>query len=196
MARIRYAELTPDLWPALEGLFGKNGACGGCWCQWWRVERGGKLWEEVKGAKNKRSLAAQVKAGQALGVLAFEGEQPVGWCAFGPRADFPRLERTRAYKHADTAGVWCINCFFIARSHRGRGVARGLLGATLKAMRKRKVRRVEAYPVTATQDGKRLASSFAWTGPLSIFSEQGFEEVQRLAPTKPLVRLDLGRTGR
>jgi hypothetical protein len=25
--------LTPDLWPALEGLFGKNGACNGCWCQ-------------------------------------------------------------------------------------------------------------------------------------------------------------------
>jgi len=63
-------------------------------------------------------------------------------------------------------------------------------------MRKRKVRRVEAYPVTATKDGKRLASSFAWTGPLSIFCEQGFEEVQRLAPTRPLVRLDLGRAGR
>lgn len=25
-------ELTPELWPALEKLFGKNGACAGCWC--------------------------------------------------------------------------------------------------------------------------------------------------------------------
>jgi hypothetical protein len=24
--------LTPDLWPALEDLFGENGAAGGCWC--------------------------------------------------------------------------------------------------------------------------------------------------------------------
>ena len=24
--------LTPDLWPALEDLFGKDGASNGCWC--------------------------------------------------------------------------------------------------------------------------------------------------------------------
>jgi GNAT superfamily N-acetyltransferase len=29
--------LTPDLWPALEDLFGKNGACNGCWCMYWRI---------------------------------------------------------------------------------------------------------------------------------------------------------------
>ena len=31
--------LTPDQWPALEDLFGKNGACGGCWCMFWRIGR-------------------------------------------------------------------------------------------------------------------------------------------------------------
>jgi hypothetical protein len=29
--------LTPDLWPALEGLFGKGGASNGCWCMYWRI---------------------------------------------------------------------------------------------------------------------------------------------------------------
>ena len=29
--------LTPDLWPALEDLFGVNGAVGGCWCMYWRI---------------------------------------------------------------------------------------------------------------------------------------------------------------
>jgi hypothetical protein len=29
--------LTPDLWPALEDLFGKNGACNGCWRMYWRL---------------------------------------------------------------------------------------------------------------------------------------------------------------
>jgi hypothetical protein len=28
-----------DLWPALEDLFGKNGAVGGCWCMYWRIGR-------------------------------------------------------------------------------------------------------------------------------------------------------------
>jgi hypothetical protein len=29
--------LTPDLWPALEDLFGKDGACNGCWCMYGRI---------------------------------------------------------------------------------------------------------------------------------------------------------------
>ena len=29
--------LTPDLWPALEDLFGKRGASNGCWCMYWRA---------------------------------------------------------------------------------------------------------------------------------------------------------------
>ena len=40
--------LREDDWPAIEELFGSNGACGGCWCMWWRVPRGGKLWTEMK----------------------------------------------------------------------------------------------------------------------------------------------------
>ena len=39
--------LTPDDWSILTKLFGSNGACGGCWCMWPRVPRGGKAWEEA-----------------------------------------------------------------------------------------------------------------------------------------------------
>ena len=31
--------LTPDLWPVFEDLFGENGAAGGCWCMYWRIDR-------------------------------------------------------------------------------------------------------------------------------------------------------------
>jgi GNAT superfamily N-acetyltransferase len=115
----------------------------------------------------------------------------VGWCSFGPRADFPRLETVKAYRRDDTADVWCVNCFFIARGYRGQGVARKLLAAAIEAMRRRGVHLVEAYPVTTTKAGKRLAAAFSWTGPIKIFEEAGFEEVQRLASTKPLVRLQI-----
>jgi GNAT superfamily N-acetyltransferase len=129
--------------------------------------------------------------GKALGLMAFDGKEPVGWCSFGPRADFPRLDTVKAYRRDDTQGIWCINCFFIDRSYRGQGIARGLLDAAIRAMKKRKVKTIEAYPVTATKDGKKLAAAFSWTGPLRIFEEKGFREVQRLAPSKPLVRLQL-----
>ena len=188
----RYEELSPELWPAFERLFGKSGACGGCWCMWWRVERGGKLWEETKGRRAKARIKKLIGAGQALGILAYdEDDEPAGWCCFGPRADFPRLETVKAYRRDDTVGVWCVCCFYIPRARRGQGLSRGLLAAALGAMRRRRVKLVEAYPVTASKDGKKLAAAFAWTGPPKIFEEQGFVEVQRLAPTRPLVRLRL-----
>jgi hypothetical protein len=28
---------SPNLWPALEDLFGKWGASNGCWCMHWRI---------------------------------------------------------------------------------------------------------------------------------------------------------------
>ena len=188
---IETRELAPELWPAVEELFGPRGACGGCWCMWWRVERGGKLWDETKGEPARRAFRGLVASGRALGVLAFAGGRPVGWCAFGPRAEFPRTERVRAYRRADAAGVWSINCFFIARPHRGRGVARALLAAAVAACRRHGAAVVEGYPVTAAADGKPLAAAFAWTGPLALFEEAGFQVVQVDSPSRPLVRLAL-----
>ncbi|HYE79150.1 MAG TPA: GNAT family N-acetyltransferase, partial [bacterium] len=190
---ITYRELTPDLWPQFETLFGDKGACGGCWCMYWRVEKGGKTWDAMTGDPAKAAMRQLVTAGEATGILAFDGDTPVGWCSFAPRTDYPRLERTKAYARDDLDGVWSIPCFFIVRTHRGRGVARGLLTAAVKAIRKRKGRAIEAYPVTLTADGKKLPAAFAYTGPLPIFEEQGFEVIQRLAPSRPLVRLDLRR---
>jgi hypothetical protein len=35
--KLQIRPLTADLWPALEELFGKKGACNGCWCMYWRI---------------------------------------------------------------------------------------------------------------------------------------------------------------
>jgi GNAT superfamily N-acetyltransferase len=158
---------------------------------WWRVERGANLWKQQRGARAKRSFKSLVKSGRARGILAFSGDRPVGWCAFGPRVDFPRLSRSRSFNRSDVEGVWSINCFFIARDFRGRGIARKLLDAAIRACRRRRAHILEAYPITETVDGRRVSSTFAYTGPICIFEEHGFKVVQRLSPTRPLVRLTL-----
>ena len=194
---LRFEELSPDNWRPLTELFGKNGAQGGCWCIWWRLERGGKLWEETKGSKARDRMRRLVKSERAHGMLAFDGETPVGWCSFGPLSDFPRVGKMRGYPKEGEAnsepGAWSINCFFIARTHRGRGVARGLLNAALKSIKRRGGTLVEAYPVTTTTDGRAVESAFAFTGPIGIFEQAGFKEVQRISPTRPLLRLELGK---
>jgi len=37
--KLTFRPLTPDLWPALEDRFGKDGACSGCWCMYGRYRR-------------------------------------------------------------------------------------------------------------------------------------------------------------
>jgi hypothetical protein len=54
--------LTPDLWPALEDLFGKWGASNGCWCMYWRI--GGAY--RGQGSENKKTLRKIVRRGAPL----------------------------------------------------------------------------------------------------------------------------------
>src|SRR4051812_4044539 len=92
IARMEIRELTPDRWDDLVALFGANGACGGCWCLWWRIEKGDR-WAAVKGATARRRMRAMVKGGRALGALAYVDGVPVGWVSYGPRKEYPRLDR-------------------------------------------------------------------------------------------------------
>jgi hypothetical protein len=70
--------LTPDLWPALEDLFGENGAVGGCWCMYWRI---GSAIRKNSGAENKAVFREIVERGPAPGLLAFDGNIAAGWCS-------------------------------------------------------------------------------------------------------------------
>ena len=85
---MKVRRLRKDDWPHLEALFGAKGACGGCWCQWWRLPRGGKLWDETKGARAKRMMKKLFASNEITGLLAYDRKRPVGWCSFGPRSVF------------------------------------------------------------------------------------------------------------
>ena len=188
-AKFTARELTPDDWPHIKKLFGAKGACGGCWCMHWRIEKGGQMWEKVKGDPNRKAFKKLVESGKALGVLAFEEDEPVGWCSFGKRIDFPRLDRVKAYRREDTKGVWSINCFFIKAGYRGKGLGQLMAKTAVAAIKKRRGKIIEAYPTTLTKDGKQLPAAFSYTGPEVIFERLGFKEIQRLASTRPLYRL-------
>ena len=76
--------LTPELWPALEDLFGKGGASNGCWCMYWRI---GSKYRKRTREKNRRALRQIVNHGPPPGLLAFDGDRAVGWCQCTPRED-------------------------------------------------------------------------------------------------------------
>src|SRR5882762_10280109 len=94
--KLSFHALTPPRWPDFEALFGERGACGGCWCMFWRRPRAEFV--AGKGAGNKRAIRALVQKGHVPGVLAYAGAEPVGWCAIAPRACYPALARSRVLK--------------------------------------------------------------------------------------------------
>ena len=92
-------ELTKETWEDLVSLFGDHGEVAGCWCMWFRGSR--KEWEDNRGAGNKSRLKAIVDKQNPVGLIAYSGNEPVGWCAVAPRTDYDVLERTKFYKAID-----------------------------------------------------------------------------------------------
>ena len=183
-ARLAFHPLTGERWPDLEELFGQRGACGGCWCMWWRLTRA--EFEKKKGTANRRAFKKIVRDGEEPGILAYAGEVPVGWCAIAPRETYPSLERSRILKPVDERPVWSITCFFIARPHRRRGVSVRLIEAAVKYARTRGAKIIEGYPVGPRKGS--IPDAFAWTGVPAAFEKAGFKEVLRRSPTRPIMR--------
>ena len=179
---------TAARWRDVEKLFGQNGACAGCWCQWWR--RRGAAWREGQGAKNKSALRALVQSrGPAPGLLAYAGREPVGWLALAPRADYVRLAHSRVLAPVDENPVWSLTCFFVRADWRGGGVARALLAAAGAFAKKHGARELEAYPVDTR--GERRPGLWLYTGTAELFARAGFSEVARRSPTRPILRRTL-----
>jgi GNAT superfamily N-acetyltransferase len=175
--------LTPDLWAALEDLFGKNGACNGCWCMYWRI---GSAYRQKPRAENRAAFREVVERGPPPGLLAFDGDLAVGWCQLTPRDALPWLDRTWRLKRVDDLPVWSLSCLYVRKGHRSRGVTSTLITAALQAAKRAGAPALEAYPFDA--DVSRSASG---TGYASTFARAGFRTVARRAPPRPIMRHDL-----
>jgi GNAT superfamily N-acetyltransferase len=174
---------TPDLWPALEDLFGPTrGACNGCWCMYWRI--GGAYGRRPR-EDNRRDLQNIVERGPPPGLLAFAGELAVGWCQLTPRTEIPRLADKRFFVAVDAAAVWSISCFYVRRGWRKKGVTAALIDAAVAAAEAGGAPVLEAYPVDPQ---KPIGAGNLYTGLASTFRRHGFTEVARRSPARPIMR--------
>src|SRR5262249_43805858 len=110
---------TPDLWPALEDLLANPvpamaaGACiGGS-----EPPIGRRLVGRTE-RRYKRSSSVVPPPG----LLAFDGDLPVGWCQLTPRDALPWLDHMWWFARVDAVPVWSISCFFVRRGYRRQGV--------------------------------------------------------------------------
>ncbi len=179
--------LTTERWADFETLFGPRGACGGCWCMWWRLTRA--EFERQKGEGNRRAIRAIVQSGQVPGLLAYVDGVPAGWCAVEPRESFPALDRSRILKRLDDLPVWSVVCFFVQRRFRNSGLTTFLLQAAIEHVRQQGGTILEGYPVEPKKE--RAPDPFVYTGLVSTFRKAGFVECARRSETRPVMRLYL-----
>jgi GNAT superfamily N-acetyltransferase len=184
---LEFHPLVADRWPDLEKLFGPRGACGGCWCMYWRLPR--REYEAIRGEGARVALNGLVQGGAEPGILAYADGEPIGWCALAPRETYPVLEGSRILKRVDDRPVWSIVCFFVARRWRRKGLTVRLLQAAAKFACERGARIIEGYPV---EPKEQRPDAFVYTGMASAFRKAGFVEVARRSETRPIMRRETG----
>jgi ribosomal protein S18 acetylase RimI-like enzyme len=184
--------LTPDRLDDLATLFDQGGDPKWCWCAWYRVPN--RTWSNATPTDNRALLAELATSGPAPGLVAYRGEQVVGWVSLAPRADYERLAHSTILAPLDDRPVWSIVCFVVGRPQRGQGIARRLLDSAIEHARANGATTLEAYPTDT--GGSRLPSASVYKGTLSMFERAGFTVVARRHTSKvtadrPIVRLEL-----
>lgn len=183
--QLTFEPLTKTNWSKFVQLFGKKGACGNCWCMYYRLNKTdfieGKIDEGNKGA-----MQSLVLENKPTGVLGFYDGQPIAWCAFAPREDFIKLEKSRVHKRIDNKPVWSIPCFFIDKNFRQQGVSVEILKGVIKYAKENHISIIEAYPTIPTKEP--LPDSFAWIGLYKSFERAGFKIVDQTSKNRPMVR--------
>ncbi len=183
--KLEIEPVTKKNWNLFVKLFGEKGACGNCWCMYYRFNKAdfeaGKVEEG-----NKRAMKKIIWDGNPVGLLGLIDGQPIAWCAFAPREDFIKLEKSRVHKRIDNEKVWSIPCFYIDKSYRRSGVSVLLLKGAINYAKKIDIKIIEAYPAIPTQD--KIPDSFAWFGLYKSFKRAGFEIVDSTSKNRPMVR--------
>ncbi len=150
---------------------------------WWRLPRA--RWVRQKGTGNKKAFRQVVESGEEPGLQAYAESQPVGWCALGPRKEYPRLATSRLFKPVDQEPVWSVTCFFVARSYRRQGLTVALLKEAVCYAARRGAKIVEGYP---SEPKHGYPDVFYYPGLASAFRKAGFDEVLRRSPSRPIMR--------
>ena len=182
---LTFEPLSKKNWAKFVQLFSERGACGNCWCMYFRLKK-----EEFVAGKqddgNKDAMKELVWSDVPTGMLALYEGQAIAWCAFAPREEYLKLANSRAHKPIDDKPVWSITCFFIDKNFRRIGVSVALLKGVIAYAKKKKIKVIEAYPTIPTQP--QLPDSFAWIGLYKSFERAGFKIVDRTSKSRPMVR--------
>jgi GNAT superfamily N-acetyltransferase len=188
---ITIAEPTPERTADLVDLFGSDEVADRCWCMWFIVPV--KAYHEAGHEGNQAALVGLMDTDpHPVGLIAYDENRPVGWCAVGPRDRFTRMLKAPTLRHRDKtedATTWLVPCFFIRGDARGRGVASALLEGAVDLARRRGANAIEGFPLAGD---RRRSGPDLQVGVEPLFAACGFEPVHRPSDNRVIMRRELG----
>lgn len=147
----------------------KNPASSVCWCLSYRLDS--RTNRELVGAARGEYVRELCSRDRAPGVLAYDGDDVVGWAAVAPRSE-TSFARSTKIPWLDDLPVWSVWCIRVRPGHRGAGVARAVLRGAVEWARAQGAPAVEGYPVD--NRGARVNPTMAYVGTRSLFEGAGF----------------------
>lgn len=182
----------------LLAVFGDRGSSATCFCQRYKLEpREG--FANVPREDRRDRLIGQAGCGDSAGtvtsgIVAYLGEEPVGWCAVEPRPAYFGLARVyripwegRNEDRSDET-VWSVTCVLVRAGFRGRGIAYALAAATVDHARVRGARALEAYPYRSE------VGEVTWDeihpGTERMYVAAGFRQVTRPGTRRVVMRIE------
>jgi GNAT superfamily N-acetyltransferase len=185
-------------WADLDLALGRARCHGGsCYCQRFKIPA--SRWQSEADEERAHRLRAQTDCGHpeartTSGLVAYLGEEPVGWCAVEPRTAYAGLRTSRilwAGRDEDKSdpGVWAVTCLIIRIEFRRQGFTYALARAAVDFARQRGARALEAYPMI-TRPGQEITWGELHVGSRSAFAAAGLAEVSRPSKRRVVMRID------
>jgi GNAT superfamily N-acetyltransferase len=141
-----------------------------CWCLSHRL--GSKENRALRGEERGEKVKSLLREGP-IGVLAYEGDEVVGWAAVAPRAR-TSFARSRKIPTVDERDVWSVWCIRVRPGHRGEGISHELLRGAVDFARESGAPAIEGYPLD--NRGEKVDSTMAFVGTRALFEAGGFEK--------------------
>lgn len=140
-----------------------------CWCLSYRVAS--KENQQLRGTDRGDRVKKLVRQKPPPGVLAYDGDEVVGWAAVHPRAD-TSFATNRRIPHVDDTDVWSVWCIRVRPGHRGEGISHALLEGAVEFARKNGAPAIEGYPVD--NKSSKVDLTMAYVGTRKLFEKAGF----------------------
>ena len=164
-----------------------------CWCLSYRIPS--RQNRELRGPARGKLVEELCRNDPPPGVVAYDGDKPVGWAGVAPRSDLNSFARKSSkIPHVDGQPAWTVWCFRTTAGNRGRGIAHALLAGAVDFARAHRAPVIEGYPVD--NRGERVDLTMGYVGTRALFERAGFTKVADTESVldgfpRVLMRLDL-----